>query len=84
MKRGYKLEIISQQKYRKEKKVKNEHKPGEYAQYLTNFDHDLPKEKPFEGLKAVIYGQHHRSGGLNMYYSTQLTMKKKQYNKGQM
>ena len=68
----------------KELKLKSENKLGEYTQYFSNLDHDLPKDKNFEGLKAVIYSQHHRFGGFDMYYRTEITMKRNEYNKGYM
>ena len=48
------------------KNLNNECRFGEYTQYLSQHDHDLPKNIYLEGLKAVIYGQHHQVGGLDM------------------
>ena len=48
------------------KNLKNGYRFGEYTQYLSQLDHDLLKNIYFEGLKSVIYGQHHRVGGLDM------------------
>ena len=61
------------------KQLKSQYRLREYTHYFSNLDHDLHKDEYFEGLKAVIYGQHHRVGGLDMFYGTQLTMKRKEY-----
>ena len=66
MNRRYKLEIISQTNIDMKEILKSQYRFGEYTQYLSQLDHDLLKNIYLEGLKAVIYGQHHRVGGLDM------------------
>ena len=82
MSRRYKLEIISQRNIEMKKNLKIGYRFGEYTQYLSHLDHDLPKDIFFEGLKAEINGQRHRVGGLDMFHRRQLTMKRNEYNKG--
>ena len=52
--------------------------------FLTNPDHVASRKKSIERIKAVNRVRHHRVGGLDMFYRTQLTTKGNEYNSSHM